>query len=39
MPVAGPSVDSSSNGKALKISDYYKPPQNFYGYGGGYGGL
>lgn len=25
--------------KALKISDYYKPPRSFYGYGGGYGGL
>jgi len=31
MPVAG--------GNALKISDYFKPPHNFYGYGGGYGGL
>jgi len=31
MPVGG--------GTALKISDYYKPPRNFYGYGGGYGGL
>lgn len=30
MPVSG--------GKALKISDYYKPPVDFYGYGGGYGG-
>ncbi len=25
--------------KALKISNYYKPPRSFYGYGGGYGGL
>ncbi len=31
MPVAG--------GNALKLSDYYKPPHNYYGYGGGYGGL
>lgn len=31
MPVAG--------GTPLKISDYYKPAQNFYGYGKGYGGL
>lgn len=31
MPVGG--------GQALKISDYYKPPINYYGYGGGYGGL
>lgn len=29
----------TSGGQALKISDYYKPPRNFYGYGGGYGGL
>jgi hypothetical protein len=31
MPVSG--------GTAYKISDYYKPPINYYGYGGGYGGL
>ncbi|HEY8999591.1 MAG TPA: hypothetical protein VIM53_04740 [Candidatus Saccharimonadales bacterium] len=31
MPVAG--------GTPLKISDYYKPAQSFYGYGKGYGGL
>ena len=31
MPVNG--------GTALKVSDYYKPPQNFSGYGSGYGGL
>lgn len=31
MPVSG--------GSAYKISDYYKPPINYYGYGGGYGGL
>ncbi|HEV2402586.1 MAG TPA: hypothetical protein VGS08_00095 [Candidatus Saccharimonadales bacterium] len=31
MPVGG--------GTALKVSDYYKPAQNFNGYGGGYGGL
>jgi hypothetical protein len=24
---------------AIKISDYHKPVQNFYGYGGGYGGI
>jgi hypothetical protein len=24
---------------AVKISDYHKPDQSFYGYGGGYGGL
>jgi hypothetical protein len=29
----------ASGGKALKISDYYKPAQNFSGYGSGYGGL
>lgn len=29
----------TGGGTALKISDYYKPPQNFNGYGGGYGGL
>jgi hypothetical protein len=29
----------ASGGTPLKISDYYKPPQNFNGYGGGYGGL
>ncbi len=31
MPAAG--------GTPLKISDYYKPQNSFYGYGGGYGGL
>lgn len=31
MPVGG--------GNALKITDYYKPPINYNGYGGGYGGL
>jgi len=30
MPVTG--------GTPLKITDYHKPAQNFYGYGGGYGG-
>jgi hypothetical protein len=25
--------------KAIKISDYHKPAQNYYGYGGGYGGI
>ncbi|HEY1835712.1 MAG TPA: hypothetical protein VGG13_02725 [Candidatus Saccharimonadales bacterium] len=29
----------TNGGTALKISDYYKPAQNFNGYGGGYGGL
>lgn len=29
----------AGGGKALKISDYYKPVRNFNGYGGGYGGL
>lgn len=29
----------ANGSSALKISDYYKPPQNFNGYGGGYGGL
>lgn len=28
-----------TGGKALKVSDYYKPPINYNGYGGGYGGL
>ena len=32
MPVSG-------KGQQVKISDYYKPAQNFNGYGGGYGGL
>ena len=31
MPVSGST--------AYKISDYFKPPINYYGYGGGYGGL
>ncbi len=26
-------------GAALKITDYYRPSQYFYGYGGGYGGI
>jgi hypothetical protein len=29
----------SKDSEALKISDYHKPTQNFYGYGGGYGGI
>ena len=29
----------AAGGTALKVSDYYKPDANFYGYGGGYGGL
>jgi hypothetical protein len=29
----------ANGGNALKISDYYKPPQYFRGYGGGYGGI
>ncbi len=32
-------MSPAAGAKALKISDYYKPPRNFYGYGGGYGGL
>jgi hypothetical protein len=32
-------VMPASGGTAYKISDYYKPPINYYGYGGGYGGL
>lgn len=32
-------VMPTGGGTALKISDYYKPAQNFNGYGGGYGGL
>lgn len=32
-------IMSVSGGTPLKLSDYYKPAQNFYGYGGGYGGL
>ena len=35
IPVSGITSDSS----AVKITDYHKPAQNFYGYGGGYGGL
>ena len=29
----------TSGGTPLKITDYYKPPINYNGYGGGYGGL
>lgn len=29
----------SGDVKAQKITDYYKPSVNYYGYGGGYGGL
>jgi len=29
----------TSGGTPLKITDYYKPAINYYGYGGGYGGL
>jgi hypothetical protein len=28
-----------SDKEAIKITDYHKPAQDFYGYGGGYGGL
>jgi hypothetical protein len=35
MPRDGIKNDTS----ALKISDYHKPAQNFFGYGGGYGGI
>ncbi len=31
-------VMPAGGGSALKISDYYKPSQSLYGYGGGYGG-
>ncbi|HEX5447612.1 MAG TPA: hypothetical protein VFW90_00160, partial [Candidatus Saccharimonadales bacterium] len=29
----------SGSSSPVKISDYHKPQQTFYGYGGGYGGL
>lgn len=32
-------MPASGDGQPLKITDYYKPPLNFNGYGGGYGGL
>ncbi len=32
-------IMSRDGGKPLKISDYHKPDQNFFGYGGGYGGI
>jgi hypothetical protein len=32
-------MDKAGKQAALKVSDYHKPTQNFYGYGGGYGGL
>lgn len=35
MPAQG--VDQSQ--QPVKISDYHKPAQNYYGYGGGYGGI
>ena len=35
MPVGG----LQSGEQPIKISDYHKPAQNFYGYGGGYGGI
>lgn len=35
MPRAGVKEES----KLLKISDYHKPAQTYYGYGGGYGGI
>ena len=31
--------DQNATGVPLKITDYHKPSTNFYGYGGGYGGL
>ena len=34
-----PKSGLKDNSKALKVSDYHKPSHNFYGYGGGYGGL
>jgi hypothetical protein len=35
MPKTG--IDDKT--QPLKITDYHKPAQNFYGYGGGYGGI
>jgi hypothetical protein len=35
MPKSGVKDES----QLIKISDYHKPAQNFYGYGGGYGGI
>jgi len=35
MPKAGVQNES----QLIKITDYHKPAQNFYGYGGGYGGI
>ncbi len=35
MPVSGLGKDRSP----LKISDYHKPAQSYFGYGGGYGGI
>ncbi|HET9850091.1 MAG TPA: carboxypeptidase-like regulatory domain-containing protein [Candidatus Saccharimonadales bacterium] len=35
IPKSGITDDS----QAIKITDYHKPAQSFYGYGGGYGGL
>jgi hypothetical protein len=34
-----PSSGISSDSDAKKVTDYHKPAQNFFGYGGGYGGL
>lgn len=35
LPKAGVKAES----EMLKITDYHKPTQNFFGYGGGYGGI
>ncbi len=34
-----PAAEKVSEAQILKISDYHKPSYNYYGYGGGYGGL
>jgi len=34
-----PKTGIKSDSQAIKITDYHKPSQNYYGYGGGYGGL
>jgi hypothetical protein len=34
-----PAAELSAEQKPVKISDYHKPSQNYYGYGGGYGGI
>lgn len=34
-----PASGITDDNQAIKITDYHKPAQDFYGYGGGYGGL